>query len=207
MTSPAPPAGWYADPHGLPALRWWDGQEWTSHIQPGATATPPVIPAAAPSGTPVPGAHTIGPQSAGSGPAPSGLGGGLDLTGWGQGELRAPSITAPSVAAQQAFAPPSGYPMQPVDAVSAQLGFVTPATSQGPPPAAGEHAISPKNRAVVVGAISLLINPLLLCSVFAIVLGVRGLPASRPTATLAIALGATGVLTHIGLVLLLIHLL
>ncbi|WP_433831614.1 DUF2510 domain-containing protein [Actinoplanes sp. CA-015351] len=205
MTSPAPPAGWYSDPHGLPALRWWDGQEWTSHIQPGASATPPVTPAAAPSGTPVPGTHTIGPEG---GPVPDGAGmSGLELTGWGPGDRRAPSITAPSVAAPQAFAPPGGYAMQPVDAVSAQLGYTTPATPQGPPPVADDHAVSPKNRAVVVGAISLVINPLLLCSIFAIVLGVRGLPASRPTGTLAISLGATGVLTHIGLVLLLTHLL
>ncbi|GLY08140.1 DUF2510 domain-containing protein [Actinoplanes sp. NBRC 101535] len=36
--APAPsttvPAGWYADPHGLPAQRWWDGQAWTDHLHP-----------------------------------------------------------------------------------------------------------------------------------------------------------------------------
>jgi phosphate starvation-inducible membrane PsiE len=26
------PAGWYADPHGAPALRWWDGANWTDHL-------------------------------------------------------------------------------------------------------------------------------------------------------------------------------
>ena len=31
MANPPPPAGWY--PHGQ-ALRWWDGSQWTEHIQP-----------------------------------------------------------------------------------------------------------------------------------------------------------------------------
>jgi hypothetical protein len=27
------PAGWYADPGGQAALRWWDGREWTGHTK------------------------------------------------------------------------------------------------------------------------------------------------------------------------------
>lgn len=27
--TPSPPAGWYADPHGAPSLRWWDGTTWS----------------------------------------------------------------------------------------------------------------------------------------------------------------------------------
>jgi hypothetical protein len=32
-----PPANWYPDPYGAPALRWWDGGQWTQQIthQPG----------------------------------------------------------------------------------------------------------------------------------------------------------------------------
>ena len=30
------PPGWYADPSGLPVLRWWDGEGWTAHV----SATP-----------------------------------------------------------------------------------------------------------------------------------------------------------------------
>lgn len=26
------PAGWYADPHGVAAWRWWDGQSWTDQV-------------------------------------------------------------------------------------------------------------------------------------------------------------------------------
>ena len=26
------PAGWYADPSGSPAVRWWDGTQWTDHV-------------------------------------------------------------------------------------------------------------------------------------------------------------------------------
>ncbi|ANS29390.1 hypothetical protein R1CP_23610 [Rhodococcus opacus] len=29
-----PPPGWYADPHGTPNTRWWDGTTWTEHLQP-----------------------------------------------------------------------------------------------------------------------------------------------------------------------------
>lgn len=34
---PAPPAGWYADPAGGSAQRYWDGQRWTEHT----TSIPP----------------------------------------------------------------------------------------------------------------------------------------------------------------------
>ncbi|BCJ46227.1 hypothetical protein GCM10010168_51760 [Actinoplanes ianthinogenes] len=67
MTIPAQPAGWYADPSGLPATRWWDGQQWTDHLQPGPAVLPPTaglggyFPAAAPSGPLVPGEHTVAP--------------------------------------------------------------------------------------------------------------------------------------------------
>lgn len=29
-----PPPGWYRDPGGLQAVRWWDGAQWTPHTQP-----------------------------------------------------------------------------------------------------------------------------------------------------------------------------
>lgn len=28
-----PPPGWYSDPGGLEALRWWDGKIWSEHTQ------------------------------------------------------------------------------------------------------------------------------------------------------------------------------
>jgi hypothetical protein len=40
----ATPAGWYADPAGSPQLRWWDGTQWTDHLQ--APAHTPAAPAA-----------------------------------------------------------------------------------------------------------------------------------------------------------------
>ncbi|MER7989054.1 phospholipid scramblase-related protein [Streptomyces noursei] len=41
---PAVPRGWYQDPSGAAALRWWDGARWTEHTQ----AAPPPAPAPAP---------------------------------------------------------------------------------------------------------------------------------------------------------------
>ena len=45
-------AGWYPDPWGQAARRWWDGQQWTSNVDgaasPGATAQVPQAPPAAP---------------------------------------------------------------------------------------------------------------------------------------------------------------
>ena len=48
---PSHPAGWYADPWGRAAQRWWDGNQWTEH-QAGPVAPP--APAAAPTAPVVP---------------------------------------------------------------------------------------------------------------------------------------------------------
>lgn len=43
MTSEVPP-GWYPDPQGRPGSptnRWWDGRQWTDHVQPAFVAGPP----------------------------------------------------------------------------------------------------------------------------------------------------------------------
>ncbi|GAA1623321.1 DUF2510 domain-containing protein [Actinoplanes couchii] len=53
----AQPAGWYSDPSGLPARRWWDGKQWTDQIQPGGAPIPPpngFFPPVPPTGPPVP---------------------------------------------------------------------------------------------------------------------------------------------------------
>jgi hypothetical protein len=34
--TPVTPAGWYPDYTGEPRLRWWDGAQWTEHVQGGA---------------------------------------------------------------------------------------------------------------------------------------------------------------------------
>jgi uncharacterized protein YxjI len=38
VTQPPPPAGWYPDPSGSGASRWWDGQTWTEHLSQPAPA-------------------------------------------------------------------------------------------------------------------------------------------------------------------------
>jgi uncharacterized protein YxjI len=57
MSSQAPAPGWYADPTGQAAHRWWDGQQWTDHVSSGgaqaaAPQAPPSPPAAAPQPAP-----------------------------------------------------------------------------------------------------------------------------------------------------------
>jgi hypothetical protein len=37
-------AGWYKDPAGSSALRWWDGTQWTNHLQQSAPPAPPQPP-------------------------------------------------------------------------------------------------------------------------------------------------------------------
>lgn len=37
----AAPAGWYADPYGVPCLRWWNGSVWTDQCRPTTTAAAP----------------------------------------------------------------------------------------------------------------------------------------------------------------------
>ncbi|SNQ46051.1 Scramblase [Frankia canadensis] len=59
MTQTVPP-GWYADPSGQQGSRWWDGNQWTEHTQPGAPPAQPGVP-----GQP----HHAGPPVPGQGPA------------------------------------------------------------------------------------------------------------------------------------------
>jgi hypothetical protein len=40
-----PPAAWYPDPQGAPQQRWWDGTQWTAHVQ---RTPPPAYPSPAP---------------------------------------------------------------------------------------------------------------------------------------------------------------
>jgi len=48
------PAGWYADPSGATAQRWWDGARWTEHVAPAVRPYgEPAQPTRVPAGTPV----------------------------------------------------------------------------------------------------------------------------------------------------------
>ncbi|MEV6349508.1 DUF2510 domain-containing protein [Actinoplanes sp. NPDC051851] len=149
MTTPAQPAGWYADPSGLPATRWWDGRAWTDHVQPGGAVRPPAgglygyYPTAAPSGPATPGPHTVpvtDPESA-------------EIFAARASGARSPGVVSRGGALP---APPEEhftYAMPPVDAVAPVVADS--AVTEQPPPARG-----------------LLRSPLLLSSVAVIVLAV-----------------------------------
>jgi hypothetical protein len=65
-TSTAPEAGWYPDPSGSPALRWWDGERWTdsTHPLPDPAGAPvgPATAAPAPALPAAPGPASSGPH-------------------------------------------------------------------------------------------------------------------------------------------------
>jgi hypothetical protein len=87
VSNPTPP-GWYADPHGAPVARWWDGVRWTDATQPPAAAASPYPGAGAHpgSGAGYPGAGSGypgagAPVPGGSYPGSGHLGGGYPAAG------------------------------------------------------------------------------------------------------------------------------
>lgn len=116
------PAGWYADPNGLPARRWWDGTQWTDHIHPGGDPTPPpngYFPPVPPSGPAAPGPHTSAPADPEKAPlyatrpaASRARGGPYPLT-----ENR------PAGPPSHPEVPTEPYAMPPVDAVAQRSAF------------------------------------------------------------------------------------
>lgn len=56
MTQPQPPVppGWFPDPWGSPALRWWDGARWTGHLHPPQPVLPAPLDEAALAALPLP---------------------------------------------------------------------------------------------------------------------------------------------------------
>ncbi|MBB4740502.1 hypothetical protein BJY16_003961 [Actinoplanes octamycinicus] len=166
MTIPAQPAGWYADPSGLPATRWWDGQQWTDHLQPGPAVLPPTAglggyyPAAAPSGPLVPGAHTVVPAD------PEGAAIFATQSSGAAGAAFPAARTGGPSTGGALPAPPAeqlAYAMPPVDGPAP---FFTDPDPFSAPVAAAE----PANRPAAKHAAGLPVHPLLLVALAVVVL-------------------------------------
>jgi len=135
--------GWYADPHGGPDLRWWDGSSWTEHTTPPVDAAPiDTAPQPAASGAPAGGDPWGPPASAPAAPPPSG-------DPWGHPPQPAPG--------SQQWAPPSGStPVPPGSGPGS--GFT-------PPPAAPGANRTPLFVALgVVVALALVVGGVVLLS-------------------------------------------
>jgi hypothetical protein len=59
----APTTGWYPDPSGSPALRWWDGSQWTHHVAPQNGPAPAVAPPSPTQPASAPGPTASGPAT------------------------------------------------------------------------------------------------------------------------------------------------
>jgi hypothetical protein len=91
MTTPSTPAGWYPDPDGSGAQRYWDGFAWTEHRSPAAAAPAPAEPA--------PGAHRAPDPD----PAPA-------TSSYEGPSYEGPSYPAPSFETPSYAAPSGGSP-------------------------------------------------------------------------------------------------
>ncbi|GIE75437.1 hypothetical protein Aph02nite_13870 [Actinoplanes philippinensis] len=147
------PAGWYADPSGLPARRWWDGAQWTDHVQPGGAPMPPpngYFPPVPPSGPAAPGAHTVAPDNPEQTPLYA-----AQPAGFQHGGLPTVSESRPAAPPPHPEVPAAPYTMPPVDAVAAQLGFAPATPAPSPPAPAGWRRFAGPVALAVIAAIVL----------------------------------------------------
>ncbi|MEU4625964.1 DUF2510 domain-containing protein [Actinoplanes sp. NPDC023801] len=155
-------AGWYADPSGLPAQRWWDGRQWTDHVQPGGSPMPPpngYFPPVPPSGPAAPGPHTVPPDDPEQVP--------LYAT---QPAARSQHSGPHALPENRPAAPPAhpeapavAYSMPPVDAVARQ-----PDHSIAVAPASGGEEVAGWRR--VAGPVALALIAALVLALVAIIL-------------------------------------
>lgn len=151
------PAGWYADPSGLPARRWWDGSQWTDHVQPGGTPMPPpngYFPPIPPSGPAAPGAHTVAPENPEQTPLYAAQQAGTQYGG------------LPTVASSPAAVPPphpevptTPYTMHPVDAIPVAS---SPSAAPQPVPAGWRRMAGPVALGLVAAIVLALVAIILL---------------------------------------------
>ncbi|MCM6760928.1 DUF4190 domain-containing protein [Rathayibacter sp. ZW T2_19] len=169
--SPRTPApGWYPHPADLGSELYWDGSAWTDRSRPAA----PQPPAAPIYGT---------PDAASGGPAPSadpGYGTAPSGTGGAAGDPYSSDPTATNPYATNAYSS-NPYATNP---------YASPAASGRNPMAIAS---------LVLGVLSLLVNPLFVPSILAIVFSVRGRAAAAVTgigrgmATAGLVTGIAGI--------------
>jgi hypothetical protein len=147
------PAGWYADPSGLPAQRWWDGRQWTDHVQPGGTPTPPpngYFPPVPPSGPAAPGAHTVAPEDPEQTPLYA-----TQPAGFQHGGLPTVSESRSATPPPHPEVPTAPYTMPPVDAVGERRRSVRARVATPEPSPAGWRRVAGPVALAVIAVIVL----------------------------------------------------
>jgi hypothetical protein len=187
--------GWYSDPNGMPANRWWDGNGWTEHLQPtGTQAGQPVAQYAAPAPSypdqyvapqpsvaqytpPVPQAQPLAPTP----------------------QYAAPGFPAASPAAPLAVHPEGTF--TPV-AAPAKRGRYNP---YDPTADLASGKNTPARNALILGIIALVINPVCIPALAAVFWGIVGIkraskfaeagsaPVGKGKAIAGLVLGSIGV--------------
>ena len=188
-----PPAGWYTDPADAGQQRWWGGVSWTDHVQEIPFVPEPVV-LSRPAMREDP-AEDSAVEVAVQTPAES-----------GQSPAQAtdePSVQVPVQPGVAQATAPAGEPAPArpsVQRIDAHRIVYTP--DEGP-----AKANTPALVSLVLGIVSILVNPLLLVGIVALILGIIGLrranssfpPVGRQKALAGIILSIIG--TIIGVIL------
>jgi hypothetical protein len=207
-----PPAGWYTDPSDAGQQRWWGGVSWTDHVQEIPFTPQPLLPASP--GVPEDRAEDAPAQTDIEEPAQLPA----QVAAQAQATVESPVQALVASSAKSAVQSSVQSPVQsPV--VQATAPPIEPAPARSSVQRIDAHRIvytpdegpaktnTPALVSLVLGIVSILVNPLLLVGIAALILGIIGLrrasssfpPVGRQRALAGIILSIIG--TVIGVIL------